>query len=118
MRNFCILSFRPSKNKKRRYSQEGKGSSDEVRAELAVGHIGRGRRGLGRCVGVGGHSDWPALVPAPSGLGRCGRGELSRAMLFVTAVLIWNKNNVVIQFCRVYGNEANRKKNRCALIDT
>lgn len=117
------LFFNISEIKKhKQYSQDGKGSSEDVRAELAVGHMGRGRRGLGRCVGVGGHSDWPAaLGPAPSGLarGRCGRGELelSRAMLFVTAVLVWNVGKIAVIFllCRTM-KETERKVD--SLIDT
>lgn len=54
-----------------------------MRDALDDGHIGKG---LGRCVGVGGHSPW-LLIP-DSGLirGLCDLGELNRAMLLVMAV--------------------------------
>ena len=74
------------KNYSRFILHGGKGSS-EGSGTLDVWHIGNGRKGFGRCVGVGGHSNGFVKPDTglSNGLGGLG-GELNNAILFVTAL--------------------------------
>lgn len=67
----------------------GKGSSDD-NGTLDVWHNGKGRNGFGRCVGVGGHSNWFVKLDIGLSNGLGGLGELNSAILFVTALRDWN----------------------------